>query len=424
MGLVYEAEQLEPIRRRVALKLLKAGLDTKAFLARFETERQALAMMEHPHIARVLEAGSSATGHPYYTLEYVDGAPITDVADTARLSTRDRVSLMLAVCDAMQHAHERGIVHRDLKPSNILVQQRGDTFDPKIIDFGIAKALRGRLTDQTFATELYQAVGTAAYMSPEQWEAGPDGIDARADVYALGVILFELLTGALPYDPVKLARAGAAAGLLIERTPTPTPSVRVRSDAQREAYALARRSSAAALTRELRGDLDRIVMTALAPDRTVRYASASALRADLASYLAARPIAARAPTWRYRLSRLARRRPALFPALAVLLLAGTFAGWRGWTGAQRARLEQHLKGALRQLVVAQYQYQQRTGHYASELATLPALVRFPGVTVNIVSAGEVGWSGISSPTGRTDLVCSVYVSDDSTAVGDPICTTR
>ncbi len=424
MGVVYEAEQTEPIRRRVALKLLKAGLDSKAFLARFETERQALAMMEHVNIARVLDAGTTAAGHPYYTMEYVEGVPITDAADAARLSTRERVTLMLDVCDAMQHAHERGIIHRDLKPSNILVSPQRDRRDPKVIDFGIAKALHGRLTDQTFATELYQAIGTAAYMSPEQWDAGPDPIDARADVYALGVILFELLTGALPYDPTKLARAGLAAGLLIERTPTPTPSSRVQSEASREALAEARRSTAAALARELRGDLDRIVLTALAPDRAVRYASAAALRADLANFLASKPIAARAPTWRYRLGRLAKRRPALFPALGGVALLAAIGAWSSWSRVERSRLEVRLKGALRQLVVAQYRHQQATGSYAGDVRALTDLVRYPGVTVNVVSAGATGWSGISSPSGRTDLVCSVYVSDDSTAVGDPICTAR
>lgn len=424
MGMVYEAEQTEPIRRRVALKLLKAGLDTKAFLARFETERQALAMMEHPNIARVLDAGTTTAGHPYYSMEYVEGAPITEAADAARLNTRERVALMLAVCDAMQHAHERGIVHRDLKPSNILVSQQRERREPKVIDFGIAKALHGRLTDQTFATELYQAIGTAAYMSPEQWDAGPEGIDARADVYALGVILFELLTGALPYDPTKLARAGLAAGLLIERTPTPTPSSRVQAEASREALAEARRSTVASLARELRGDLDRIVLTALAPDRAVRYASAAALRDDLANFLAAKPIAARAPTWRYRLGRLAKRRPALFPALGAAVLVVAFGAWRSYAGAQRLVLERNLKGALRELVVAQYRHQQRTGRYASDVPTLSDLVRYPNVTVNVVSAGATGWSGIAAPTGRTDLVCSVYVSDDSTAVGEPICTAR
>lgn len=421
MGVVYEAEQVEPVRRRVALKLLKAGLDTKAFLARFETERQALAMMDHPHIARVLDAGSTAQGHPYYTMEYVSGLPITEAADEARLTTRDRLTLMLAVCDAVQHAHERGIVHRDLKPSNILVQQREHGLVPTVIDFGIAKALHGRLSNQTFTTELYQAVGTAAYMSPEQWDAGPEGIDGRADVYALGVILFELVAGGLPFDPARLARAGPAAGLLLERTPLPTPSQRVNADITRDTLATARRATARELTRELRGDLDLVVLTALAPDRAVRYQSAAALRADLANYLEARPIAARRPSVRYRISRLVRRHRTRVFVAGALTIAAILGGWRT---VATTRLETQVKGALRWLVTAQEQHRARSGRYANSVSELPNLTQLPGVTVSIVSATANGWSGIGSPTGRTSLVCSVYVSSDTTAVGDPICTTR
>ena len=424
MGVVFEAEQVEPIRRRVALKLLKAGLDTKAFLARFETERQALAMMDHPNIARVLDAGSTDQGHPYYTMEFVSGAPITDIADTERLTTRQRVTLMLAVCDAVQHAHDRGIVHRDLKPSNVLVQRRGEELVPTVIDFGIAKALHGRLTDQTFTTELYHAVGTASYMSPEQWDAGPDGIDGRADVYALGVILFELLSGALPVDPVRLARAGPAAGVLLENTPLPTPSQRLKSEITREALASARRSTTRDLTRELRGDLDLIVLTALAPDRAWRYQSAAALRSDLINYLASRPIAARPPSVRYRLGRFFRRHRAFVPAMGLLALAVGVGVWQRWSNKQQTVFADRVKGALRTLVVAQYEYQQTTGRYASSITELKTLRPTDSVTVTIVSANATSWSGIGTPVGRVSPVCSVYVSTDTTAVGEPICNNR
>ncbi len=189
MGIVYEAEQLEPVRRRVALKVMKIGLDTKAFVGRFQAERQALAMLEHPNIARVYDAGVTAEGRPFYTMEYVPGVSLTEFCDSQRLATRARIELMVRVCEGVQHAHDNGIIHRDLKPTNILVALHNDQPVPKIIDFGIAKALSGRLTDFTFATQLHQPVGTAAYMSPEQWEAGPLDLDIRTDVYSLGVIL-------------------------------------------------------------------------------------------------------------------------------------------------------------------------------------------------------------------------------------------
>ena len=207
-GVVYVAEQTEPVRRRVALKVIKLGMDTRSVIARFEAERQALAMMDHPNIARVLDAGATETGRPYFVMELVRGIRITDYCDQNQLNTTQRLALFVQVCHAVQHAHQKGIIHRDLKPSNILVTLHDGVPVPKVIDFGIAKATEGRLTDLTVYTELRQFIGTPAYMSPEQAEMSGLDIDTRSDIYSLGVLLYELLTGRTPFDAQELLRAG------------------------------------------------------------------------------------------------------------------------------------------------------------------------------------------------------------------------
>ena len=322
MGRVYEAEQLEPVRRRVALKVLKEGLDTHDFIGRFEAERQALALMEHPSIARIYEAGITAEARPYYTMEYVPGLPLTGFCDEQRLTTRARIELMIRICDAVHHAHQKGIIHRDLKPSNLLVMLDRDEPVPKVIDFGIAKALTGRLADRTFVTELGRPIGTPAYMSPEQWQAGQLDLDTRTDIYSLGVILYELLAGTLPHDSAALAQAGAAASDLLRDAPPSPPSTRVHTLGPRSTLvARWRRTDPPGLARELRGDLDWITLKALEPERARRYETVHSLALDLTRHLRSEPVLARPPGAWYRMSRFARRHRV---GTAVALVAGLF----------------------------------------------------------------------------------------------------
>jgi len=346
MGLVYEAEQLEPVRRRVAIKVLKAGLDTRDFIGRFEAERQALALMDHPGIAKVYDAGATAEGLPYCAIEYVPGAPLNQFCDEQRLTTRARIELMIEVCGAVHHAHQRGILHRDLKPSNILIAIADDRPVPKVIDFGIAKALTGRLADRTFVTELGRPIGTPAYMSPEQWEAGPLDLDTRADIYSLGVILYELLAGHLPYDPKQLARAGAAAPNLLRDSAPVAPSTRVSGlGEQSAALARWRSTDPRGLVRELRGDLDWIVLKALEPDRTRRYETVHGLALDLQRHLRSEPVLARPPSAAYRLGRFVRRHRVGSAVVAASLVFGI--GFILVTAIQAGRIARERDRATR-----------------------------------------------------------------------------
>jgi serine/threonine-protein kinase len=314
MGVVYAAEQERPVRRRVAVKVLRAGLDASV-LARFAAERQALALMEHPGIARVFDAGTTPEGRPYFVMEYVDGVPIGAYCDARALPTRARLRLFVDVCRAVQHAHQKGVIHRDLKPSNVLVAERDGGPHPTVIDFGIAKAVDRHLTGETLATAFGAVVGTPAYMSPEQAEGGGATVDTRADVYALGVMLYELLTGALPVDPSETGLLPFIAQLMARTSAVRAPSTRVteqaptRPDHARGVAAL-RATTPPALARELRGDLDAVVLKAIAPERERRYQSARELAEDLERHLERRPVHARAPSLAYRLGKLARRRPA------------------------------------------------------------------------------------------------------------------
>jgi eukaryotic-like serine/threonine-protein kinase len=301
-GTVYRAMQTEPVRRTVALKVIKPGMNSRHVVARFDAERQALAIMDHPHIARVFDAGATETGRPYFVMELVDGIPITRFCDENHLPLRDRLDLFIRVCRAVQHAHQKGIIHRDLKPSNVLVLSSNGRAVPKVIDFGVAKALHARLTDHTL-TEARQLLGTPAYMSPEQVENTLD-VDTRADVYSLGVLLYELLTGAPAFDSKKLLSAGYTEMLhIICQVEPPKPSAR---------------------RPELRGDLDWIVMKALEKDRDRRYASANALADDVQRHLRCEPVVAGPPTTRYRLGKFIRRHRALIGASGVSLVALVF----------------------------------------------------------------------------------------------------
>jgi len=323
-GVVYMAEQEQPVRRRVALKVIKLGMDTKSVIARFEAERQALALMDHPNIARVLDAGATETGRPYFVMELVRGIKITDYCDQNKLSMADRLRLFMQVCHAIQHAHQKGIIHRDIKPSNILVTLHDGVPVPKVIDFGIAKATQGRLTDQTLFTAFEQFIGTPAYMSPEQAEMSGLDIDTRCDVYALGVLLYELLTGQTPFDARELLASGLDKMRHTIREKEPDrPSTRLSTmlNADLATMASDRRTDAPKLIHLLRGDLDWIVMKTLEKDRTRRYETANALATDIQRYVENEPVLARPPSSLYRLQKLVRRNKATVAAVAGVMAA-------------------------------------------------------------------------------------------------------
>jgi serine/threonine protein kinase len=309
MGAVYLAEQEEPIRRRVALKLIRAGLDTKSVLARFESERQALAVMDHPNIARIFDAGATELGRPFFAMELVRGDPITDFCDRRGLSTRDRLELFTNVCRAVQHAHHKGVIHRDLKPSNILVAEADGEPVPKVIDFGIAKAASAPIAGGTLMTRQGQLIGTPEYMSPEQTESGALDVDTRTDVYSLGVVLYELLTGARPFDPDRLRGAShAELQRIIREEEPPKPSTKVSTGGAGARDVAARHATdVRALARQLRGDLDWIVLKAMEKDRARRYDTANALALDIERYLRDEPVLARPPSATYRFRKFARR---------------------------------------------------------------------------------------------------------------------
>jgi len=309
MGEVYLAEQTEPIHRQVALKLIKAGLDTKQVVARFEAERQALALMDHPGIAKVYEAGETPRGLPYFAMEFVKGEPITSYCDRHRLSTPERLDLFARVCEAVQHAHQKGVIHRDLKPSNVLVIVVGDKPQPKVIDFGVAKATAQRLTEKTMFTELGVLIGTPEYMSPEQAEMTGLDIDTRTDVYALGVMLYELLTGALPFESKELRQAGYdEIRRRIREVDPPKPSTRVRTRGEHSTEAAKnRQTDPGKLASRLEGDLDWIIMKALEKDRTRRYGTPSDMAADLQRHLRHEPVLAGPPSAAYRSRKFIRR---------------------------------------------------------------------------------------------------------------------
>ena len=324
-GVVYMAEQIEPVQRKVALKIIKAGMDTREVIARFEAERQALALMDHPNISKVLDGGATEAGRPYFVMELVKGIRITDYCDQKSLSTTERLELFIQVCHAVQHAHQKGIIHRDLKPSNVLVTLHDGEPVPKVIDFGVAKALGQKLTKKTLFTGFQQMIGTPAYMSPEQAELSGLDVDTRSDIYSLGVLLYELLTGVTPFDKETLAQAALdEIRRLIRETEPLKPSTRLQALGDQLAeIARHRHTEPAALSRLVRGDLDWIVMKALEKDRIRRYETASDFARDIQRHLGSEPVSAAAPGLVYRARKFVRRnRPRLaFAALAVVALA-------------------------------------------------------------------------------------------------------
>ncbi len=341
-GSVYMAEQTEPVMRKVALKIIKLGMDTRQVVARFEAERQALALMDHPSIAKVLDGGATETGRPYFVMELVRGISITEYCDQNNLSTRERLELFIEVCQAIQHAHQKGVIHRDLKPSNVLVTLHDGRPVPKVIDFGIAKAMHGRLTEKTLFTEFRQFIGTPAYMSPEQAEMSGLDIDTRTDIYSLGVLLYELLTGTTPFDTKALLEAGyGELQRMIRELEPPRPSVRISTQGSAE-IARHRRLDVHALSRLLRGDLDWIAMKALEKDRSRRYATASEFAEDVRRHLRDEPVQAGPPGAAYRVRKfLARNRAAVGWAATIVLalLAGIAGTTWGLLEASRKRDE-------------------------------------------------------------------------------------
>jgi serine/threonine protein kinase len=351
-GVVYMAEQEQPVRRRVALKIIKLGMDTKSVIARFEAERQALALMDHPNIARVFDAGATDKGRPYFVMELVRGVKITEYCDQNNLDTLQRLDLFIQICSAIQHAHQKGIIHRDIKPSNVLVTLHDGVPVPKVIDFGIAKATEFRLTDKTLFTAYEQIIGTPAYMSPEQAEMSGLDVDTRSDIYSLGVLLYELLTSRTPFDPKKLLQHGldGMRRTLREQEPQrPSTMVTTLQHTELTATAEHRHAEPPKLISLLRGDLDWIVMKALEKDRRRRYETANGLAMDIKRYLNSEPVLARPPTRLYRLQKLVRRNKVVFAAGSAVA-AALFIGMNVST-----RLYFLEKAALQRAVVAEHQ---------------------------------------------------------------------
>jgi WD40 repeat protein len=358
-GVVFMAEQQRPVRRKVALKIIKPGMDSRQVIARFEAERQALALMDHPHIARIHDGGATPDGRPYFVMELVKGIPITGYCDQCGLTTRERLGLFLSVCQAVQHAHTKGVIHRDLKPSNVLVAIQDGRPAAKVIDFGVAKAVNQRLCEHTLQTGFHQMVGTPLYMSPEQAEMSPLDVDTRSDVYALGVLLYELLTGTTPFERERLGRAGYdEIRRIVREEEPPSPSARLSTLQDRlTSVAARRRTEPRHLLRAVRGELDWIVMRALEKDRSRRYESAGAFAADVQRYLGDEAVQACPPSAWYRFRKFARRnkRGLLSAAVVALAVVLTAAG----SGAIIWRTNQDLQVALKS---------ERRGAYSQRVA--------------------------------------------------------
>ena len=351
-GVVFMAEQTQPIPRKVALKIVKPGMDSKQVLARFDAERQALAMMDHPNIAKVLDAGTAESGRPYFVMELVRGVPLTDYCDHHQLSVRDRLELFVAICQAVQHAHQKGIIHRDLKPTNVLVTQHDGRPVVKVIDFGVAKAIDQKLTEKTLFTGFAQLIGTPLYMSPEQAEMTELDIDTRSDIYSLGVLLYELLTGSTPFDSQRLkAAAFDEMRRIIREEEPPRPSTRISTLAQQAISTVSekRNSDPRNLSRLFQGELDWIVMKTLEKDRNRRYETASALADDIERYLHDEPVQACPPSRMYRVRKFASRYRAgiaIVSAFIGLFALGTAIST--WQAIEATHAKQQAKASEQQ----------------------------------------------------------------------------
>ncbi len=350
MGVVFMAEQKEPVERRVALKVIKPGMDSRQVIARFEAERQALAMMDHPGIAKVLDAGTTDSGRPFFVMELVRGVPITEYCDQHQLTPRQRLDLFVSVCHAVQHAHQKGVIHRDLKPSNVLVAEYDEEPVAKIIDFGVVKAIGQQLTDKTMFTQVGQLVGTVDYMSPEQAKLNQLDVDTRTDVYSLGVLLYELLTGETPFERKRLHAAALDEMLrIIREEEPPIPSTRLSSSGTLPSIAAQRHTEPKKLTTLVRGELDWIVMKALEKDRSRRYQTANALAMDVQRYLADEPVLACPPSAAYRFRKFARRNKAVLVVAglicAVLVVGIVVSTWQAVRATHAERIAKSARAA-------------------------------------------------------------------------------
>ena len=377
MAIVYMAEQAEPIRRKVALKIIKLGMDTKQVIARFEAERQALAMMDHPNIAKVLDAGATETGRPYFVMELVTGVSITEYCDKNNLSTKDRLALFIQVCNAIQHAHQKGIIHRDIKPSNVMVTHQDGKPVPKVIDFGIAKAIHQKLTEKTLFTRYAHIIGTPAYMSPEQAELSDVDIDTRSDIYSLGVLLYELLTGTTPFSEKELRKAGYIEMQRVIRNQEPVrPSTKLSTLGQTLTDIAKHRSATPdVLTKTVRGDLDWIVMKTLEKDRARRYETANGLAEDVRRHLDHEPVLARGPSAAYCLRRFMRRhRSQTIAALALLVVACAAAIILSMWRRDRLQLDQ-AEGFRHRGILSQAREQYAKADRDAALETIQPILR-------------------------------------------------
>jgi eukaryotic-like serine/threonine-protein kinase len=373
MGTVWVAEQTEPVKRRVALKLIKLGMDSRQVLARFEAERQALALMDHPSIAKVFDGGMTDEGRPFFVMEYVKGEPITEFCDNARLSIHERLNLFIAVCQAVQHAHQKGVIHRDIKPSNVLVCLYDGVPVPKVIDFGLAKAINQPLTERTLYTAHGLMVGTPLYMSPEQAEFNNLDIDTRSDIYSLGILLYELLTGSTPLEQQQFKDAAFQEILrLIKEVEAPRPSTRLSSSAKLPSIAAQRGIEPAQLSRAIRGDLDWIVMKSLEKERSRRYETATGLARDIERYLRDEPVEATPPSVTYQLRKLAYKHRALLATAATivaLLVIGTTLST--WLAIRATRAEASERAAKEKALTAAGE--ERNARQAEAMAKREAL---------------------------------------------------